>query len=109
MKDHYKYYVNSSKGEVIAVCRYAGQNIRSIAKCHPDDEFNVERGKAIAKAKCEVKVGQIKVRNATNKYYVAAKAADEAQRRYNAMKQYYIDSVDFLDDAIMVLNKYKVD
>lgn len=109
MKEHYKYYVNLSKGEVIAVCRYAGRNIRSIAKCHPDDEFDVERGKAVAKAKCEIKVGQIRVRNATKKYCTALSAAAEAQKRYEDMKQYYIDAVDLLDDAVIELDKYKVD
>ena len=109
MKEHYKYYVNLPKGEVIAVCHYAGQTVKSVAHCHPTDEFDLDKGKAVAKAKCEVKVGRIKVRNATNKYRAAAKAADEANRKYNDMKQYYIDSVDFLDDAIIALDKYKVD
>lgn len=109
MKDYYKYYVNLSKGEIIAVCRYAGQIVKSVAHCHPDDEFDLDKGKAVAKAKCEVKVGQIKVRNATDKYRAAAKAADDAEEKYRAMKQYYIDSVDFLDDAIIALDKYKVD
>lgn len=109
MKDHYKYYVNLSKGEVIAVCHYAGQTVKSVAHCHPTDEFDIDKGKEIAKAKCEVKVGQIKVRNATIKFRAAAKAADEADRKYNKMKQYFIDSTDFLDNAVMALNKYKVD
>ncbi len=107
MKDYYKYYINLSKGEVVAVCRYAGKNIRSVAKCHPDDNFDPEKGKKIARAKCEVKVGQIKMKNATYKFREAAKAADEADKRYDEMKQYYIDSVDFLEDAVAELVKCK--
>lgn len=109
MKEHYKYYVNLSKGEVIAVCHYAGQTVKSVAHCHPTDEFDLDKGKAVAKAKCEVKVGQIRVRNATKKYCTALSAAAKAQKRYEDMKQYYIDAVDFFDDAVIALDKYKVD
>ena len=87
MKDYYKYYINLPKGEVIAVCHYAGRTVKSVAHCHPDDNFDLERGKKVAKAKCEIKIGQIKVRNATEKFRTAAKAADEADRKYNDMKQ----------------------
>lgn len=95
----YNFYIDEKNSSVIAVCRYAGRSVRAVAKCSPDDTFDIEFGKKLAKARCEVKVAKMKIQNATVKYREAAKAADEAQRKYDKMKDYYIDSVDQLDNA----------
>ena len=85
MNSNYKIYIDEKNKRVIAICRYAGRKIKTIAKCHPDDVFDIEYG--------------TKLKNASNKYLEAAKKADEAERKYDAMKQYYMDSVDQLDKA----------
>lgn len=107
MTNKYKFYsfhVDEKGKKVIAVTHYAGHTIKGIAKCAPEDTFDVELGCKIAVAKAEVKVAKAKRRNAATKYCEAAKAADIAEHRYNKMKQYYIDSVDQLDDARKQLN-----
>ena len=107
IKDKYKHYsfiVNEDKKKVIAVTHYAGRAIRGIAKCSPEDAFNMELGCMLAVARAEEKVAKAKVRNASAKYLEAAKAADAAQKRFDDMKQYYIDSVDQLDEIEEELN-----
>lgn len=99
MKNFYKTYIDEKNRTVIAVCRYAGHNIKAIAKCAPEDTFDVEFGTKLAIARCELKVAKIKLRNAGSKYLEAAKAADNADKRFEKMKEYYMDSVDQLDAA----------
>ena len=99
MKNNYKIYVDEKNKTVIAVCRYAGRNIRAVAKCAPEDTFNIEFGTKLAKARCDVKVAKVKIQNASNAYMKASVAADEAQRKYDKMKNYYMDSVDQFDKA----------
>lgn len=99
MKNNYKIYVDEKNKTVIAVCRYAGRNVRAVAKCAPEDTFNVEFGTKLAKARCDVKVAKAKIQNASVAYMKASIAADEAQRQYDKMKNYYMDSVDQFDKA----------
>lgn len=105
MKNNYKIYVDEKNKTVIAVCRYAGHNIRAVAKCAPEDTFDIEFGTKLAKARCDLKVARAKIQNASTAYMKASVAADEAQRKYDKMKQYYMDSVDQLDEAIVAHNK----
>ena len=105
MKNNYKIYVDEKNKTVIAVCRYAGRNIRAIAKCSPEDTFDIDFGTKLAKARCEVKVAKMKIKNASAAYLKASVAADEAQRKYDKMKQYYMDSVDQFDNAMAEVDK----
>ena len=103
MKNNYKIYVDEKNKTVIAVCRYAGRNIRAVAKCAPEDTFDIEFGTKLAKARCDLKVARAKIQNASAAYMKASVAADEAQRKYDKMKQYYMDSVDQFDEAYVAV------
>ena len=70
-----------------------------VAKCSPEDTFDVDFGTKLAKARCDVKVAKAKIQNASAAYMKASVAADEAQRQYDKMKNYYMDSVDQFDKA----------
>lgn len=100
-KANYTIYTDEKNRQVIAVCRYAGRKVRAVAKCAPEDTFDIEIGTKLAIARCEWKVAKIKLQNAGSKYLEAAKAADEAQKYFDKMKDYYMDSVDQLDEAGM--------
>ena len=52
----YRFYDNGSK--VVAVSSYAGRPVRGVAKCDPRDSFDIEKGRALAEARCDVKVAQ---------------------------------------------------
>ena len=99
MKNNYKIYTDEKNRQVIAVCRYAGRNVRAVATCSPEDTFNVEIGTELAVARCAWKVAKLKVQNAGVSYMTAAKAADEAAIRLDKMKEYYMDSVDQMAEA----------
>lgn len=100
----YKFYKNFEKGEIIAVTHYAGSTIRGVAKCSPEDNFDDVYGIELAVARAEIKVAKAKSRNAATKYLEAAAAADAAEKRFDEMKQYYMDAIDQLDEATEYLN-----
>ena len=107
MKNKYKFYnfyIDEKGKKVIAVTHYAGRTIKGIAKCSPEDTFDVEFGCMIAVARAEEKVAKAKVRNAAKRYLEAAVAADAAEKRFADMKQYYMDAIDQLDQAEIDVN-----
>lgn len=100
--DKYKYYQfkNSNGGTTItAMSTYGGRPVKGYAKCDPRDEFNLEKGKELAAARCNMKVANKRVARASQKYLEAAQAATEAAAHFEAMKQYYMDAVDQADEA----------
>ena len=98
-KANYTIYTDEKNRQVVAVCRYAGRKVRAVAKCAPEDTFDIEIGTELAIARCEWKVAKLKLQNAGACYMTAAKAADEAAIKLGKLKDYYMDSVDQLDEA----------
>lgn len=105
MKNKYDIYIDEKNKKVIAVCRYGGRKVRATATCAPEDTFDIAFGTNLAIARCEVKVAKMKIQRASAKYLEASVAADAAQKRYDDMKQYYMDSIDQFDAAIEAHNK----
>ena len=105
MKEYkYNYEYHQFKNEnggitIVAVSSYAGRKVKGYAKCNPDDEFDLEKGKALARARCNQKIANKRRNHAAKKYMEAVSAKYKAVREFERMKQYYIDSVDKLDVA----------
>ena len=57
----YSYFTNN-KDVVVAVTTYHQKKVRGIAKCNPEDVFDLEKGKKLAKARCDAKVADLKVK-----------------------------------------------
>lgn len=53
---HCRIYKNPEAKVVIAVSTFAGKTVRGVAKCHPNDEFDAEKGTKLAVARCNYKV-----------------------------------------------------
>ena len=62
---------------IVAVSSFAGKPVKAHADCHPNDEFDLEYGQALAAARCAEKVAAKRCRRAHNK-------VDEAQAMVNA-------------------------
>lgn len=52
----FEYVVNEEKRYVIAMAKSDGKTIKGVAKCSPNDTFDVEVGKKLAEARCKYKV-----------------------------------------------------
>lgn len=100
----YKYFTNG-KNKCIVISSFAGEPIRCEAKCNPMDEFSVEKGYALAKARVDAEVAKRRVRRAAQKRDEAYKNAREALNRQANMDRYYNDAAIAGFKAISELNK----
>lgn len=88
---NYKYYTDGVR-KVVAVSTFAGKPVRGVAVCAEDDEFDLEFGKKLAKARCDVAVAKKRVNRAYDKYDEALEARRAANARYEDMLEYVWDA-----------------
>ena len=84
---NYKYITAGNK--VIALSTYAGKAVRGIAKCAPNDQFDLEKGKDLATARCAHKIARKRMKRALKKLCVAGDELKQAQDFYEQMRKYY--------------------
>ena len=106
--EKYKYFTfKNDKGSmsVAAVSTFAGKKVRAVANCDPTDEFDLEKGKMLAAARCNKKVATKRLMRATDKYVEASLAAEKAIAHFEHMRAYFMDSVDQFDEAVAELDQ----
>lgn len=92
-KYHYYTYRRVDGAMVVkAVSTYAGVNIFGKAICHPNDKFDLEKGKELAAARCNEKVAEKRVRRARQKRDEAADIFYHAMHKYTNMVEYEKDA-----------------
>lgn len=103
MKNYnYKYVVIPGE-KVIAISTYAGRTVKGIAKCHPNDTFDVEFGKKLAAARCNEKIAGKRLVRALNKYGQAANEFIVADKKLKRMRDYVLDAGAAHEEAQRVL------
>lgn len=98
MDKRYKYFSNGT-GEIIAISHYAGKTVRGIAKCSPQDNFDLDKGKALACARCTLKIAKKRKKRAAERIQEAKNTFQKAERELKRMHQYYADSCREYDKA----------
>jgi len=88
---NYKYIVTGNK--VIALSTYAGKTVKGIAKCAPGDEFDVEKGKDLATARCANKIAHKRLNRAFKKLGLAKEELQAAEDFYQRMTDYWTNAV----------------
>jgi len=83
---NYKYIVTGNK--VIALSTYAGKTVRGVAKCAPGDEFDIEKGKDLATARCAYKIAQKRWKRSCQKLGEATDILFDAKDFYREMYEY---------------------
>lgn len=91
------YRIYETPNKVIAVSSFAGQTVRGVAKCNPADEFDLEKGTALAVARCSVKIAEKRLKRAQNKQ-------DEALEQVNAALAHLANMMKYESDAEANLN-----
>ena len=84
---------------VEALSSYGGEIVRGVAKCNPEDTFDLEFGMSLAAARCDLKVAEKRVKRATKKYSEAANAHMATSKRLSKMQDYFCDATDMYDEA----------
>ena len=86
------YRIYETPNKVIAVSSFAGQTVRGVAKCNPADEFDSEKGAALAAARCGVKIAQKRTKRAYAKVDEAKAIVDAAVQHLTEMLKYQADA-----------------
>lgn len=105
MYNNYKYIETPNK--VIALSTYAGKTVRGIAKCHPNDTFDVEFGRKLAAARCNAKIAAKRAANARRKYWKMEDELLEINKAFQKSCNYYTDAVAQLKDAEAYLDEVR--
>lgn len=94
---HIKFF--NAGNTTIAVSSFAGRTVKATAKLDPRDTFNPEMGKAIAGARCRVKIADKRVKRAEQKFSEATRAVSDSFTKYNKAQDYYESALDELSAA----------
>ena len=99
----YRFYETPNK--VICVSTFAKKDVRGVAKCSPNDEFDVEVGRRLAMLRCDKKVAKKRLAKAKDRLAIekiwfaeAKKYYEEAQKYYDTALHDYIDACQWLED-----------
>ena len=86
------YRIYEAPNMTIAVSSFAGQTVRGVAKCHPGDEFDSEKGAMLAAARCGAKIAEKRCKRAYSKVDEAKVQLDAAINHYSEMLKYQSDA-----------------
>lgn len=96
----YKYYTYTNEtGAIVTVCegQFAQRRVKGYAKCDPNDTYDEELGKKIAKLRCDYKIAQKRFANACSRCddsYVLDCYANDVR---HSAEEYYNRAVEELD------------
>lgn len=99
MFTNYRYFTDG-KTIVVALSSYAGRPVKGVAKCGPDDTFDLEKGKALAAARCNFKIAYKRKERATTKYYASVAEFQNAQKKLDDVCDYLKNSDAALKQAV---------
>ena len=88
----YRYYFDDDKRTIYAVTTYAKKPVRAKAVCAPEDTYSTFKGADLARARCDVKVSEKRIKNAEAKVQQAYTEWMDAKKRYAEMKSYLKDA-----------------
>ena len=96
----YKYVINEEKKTIVALSSFAGQVVRGVARCAPNDSWDVEAGKKLAEARCSAKIAHKRLQRAED--MVKGRYFQEQVAKYT---NYEIDAIEGVKIATAELNK----
>lgn len=92
----YRHFVVNNM--VVAVSSFAGKKVRGVAKCNPNDTFDIEKGKALAEARCAEKIAKKRLKRAYER-------TDAAKAELYAATKRYADAFEYEAAAEQAYNK----
>ena len=81
----------------VAISTYAGKTVKGYAKLNPNDEFNWEKGRNLAIARCNAKVARKRAKRAEQKVHEAWEVFDQA-------RMYLLDMLDYQHNSLAEVN-----
>ena len=83
----YNYYTD---GHSLVICAttYAGKTVRGIAKCNTEqDTFDLQKGKALAKLRCDCKLAEKRLRKAEERQWKAYQTLIAATAKHDQTQE----------------------
>lgn len=105
MYNNYKYIETPNK--VIALSTYAGKTVRGVAKCHPNDTFDIEFGRKLAAARCNAKIAAKRHNNARKKYWEMVHKLHEVDAEFRKACKYFTDAAEQRGEAEAYLDEVR--
>ena len=102
-----RYRFVRSDNKIICLSTYAKKVVRGIAKCSPNDAFNLTVGEKLAQLRCDEKVAEKRMNRAFDKYKEALSNFNEAKSHYYAMEEYYCNARKEYDKVSDELNTFE--
>ena len=99
-KFEYKYKVDEEHRTVVAISSFAKKVVVGIARCAPSDVFDVDAGKKLAAARCDVKVAEKRMKRARACLAEAAEQAALWQAQEAQMLNYEAESTEAYNRAM---------
>lgn len=93
------YTYTNSNNKVYCMRYYAGKTVKGIAKCAPADTFNLEDGKKLARARCDAKVAEKRLKRITKKFEEAREELVAAANKAEYMQQLFEEAINSLNKA----------
>ena len=95
----FEYVVNEEKRYVIAMAKSDGKTIKGVAKCSPNDTFDVEVGKKLAEARCKYKVMKRQALEAADLVDFYREVVEDGKKSLEKAKQFSWDMFLKVDEA----------
>ena len=96
--EKYTYIV---KGKTVkALQTYAGEVYAGVAKCAPEDEFDFEKGRGLAAARCNEKIAKARYEYARKKFEEAYRLKNKALQQFEKYGQFLNDADEAYNEAI---------
>jgi len=107
--DNHLYRIILNANQIIAIAKYKGKYVRAVAKCHPNDTFNEEYGKNLAIARLNLKIKEMRVRNAADRFDSAINFCKKATEIRDKSAEIYNKACYEADYAYLNLRKVEME
>ena len=94
-----------AENRVYCMTYYAGKTVKGIAKRDPEDEFDLEVGKKLARARCEYKLRKKQLKNKIKRCEIAEAELMIAQNHARNAVIYKIEAEENLEAAKRALEE----
>ena len=90
----YKYVIDEEKRTIVALSSFAGRPVRGVARCAPNDIWDVEAGKKLAEARCSAKIAHKRLQRAEECVKFAKDGLDFYTNEYAKYSKYEQDAIE---------------
>jgi hypothetical protein len=102
----YRIFTTNYDKTVIAVSSFAGKRVRGVAKCSPEDTFDLETGVKLAILRCDLAIAMKKVKRAAVKIKNAEAELVNAKKEWEIVHKYAMDADEKYIDAEKALHEF---